>query len=309
LYLTDPEYPDRGLRVDDVSNPAAMVEVGFLDLAAFEDQVYEVVVRGNYAYVARGYSTVTGLAGLEIVDISDPTMPALAATVPFPEPASNVALAGDHAWITYGYTNSGHALRLAAVDISDPLAPVIVDDTGAPLSTSDITVSGSHLYAVSQFRGPAVFDISDPLEARAIGSVDADFGYGFRIATAGDHIYAGSWLGSGTVRIYPPQCMAVAGAGRVPVAAAFDLRAYPNPFNPSVTLSFDLGSPQRVKVTVFDVVGRKVATLLDEPSASGPSSVVWRGIDDAGRKVGSGMYFARVEGERDRQMIKVTLLK
>jgi hypothetical protein len=65
---------------------------------------------------------------------------------------------------------------------------------------------------------------------------------------------------------------------------------YPNPFNPTTTLAFQLPVDSRVKLVVYDVMGRTVATLADEVMGAGYKSMAW----DAAR-VASGVYFYRVD--------------
>jgi hypothetical protein len=65
---------------------------------------------------------------------------------------------------------------------------------------------------------------------------------------------------------------------------------YPNPFNPRTTISFDVAQPTEVRLKVFDILGREVATLVDGDLASGFHHVVF----DASR-LASGMYIYRIE--------------
>jgi flagellar hook assembly protein FlgD len=69
---------------------------------------------------------------------------------------------------------------------------------------------------------------------------------------------------------------------------------HPNPFNPSTTISFELAAPGRVRMDVFDTLGRRVRTIIDGVHSAGVSSVVWDGADQSGRPVVSGLYFYRL---------------
>ena len=66
--------------------------------------------------------------------------------------------------------------------------------------------------------------------------------------------------------------------------------AYPNPFNPSTSITFSLKSDSHVRLTIFDVLGREVAKLSDGVRSAGQQSVVWNA-----QSVTSGVYFARLE--------------
>jgi hypothetical protein len=83
----------------------------------------------------------------------------------------------------------------------------------------------------------------------------------------------------------------------------------PNPFNPQTTLSFALPKASHVKLTVFDVRGRVVATLLDEKRGPGVHDVVWDGRDDAGRQVASGVYLYRFEAGSFMETKRMVLVK
>jgi hypothetical protein len=88
------------------------------------------------------------------------------------------------------------------------------------------------------------------------------------------------------------------------VTAAVDARpnefrldpAYPNPFNGSTTIPFSLPTSQRVRLQIFDVVGRTVTTLLDRELEAGRYQVPWRPVDDHSRPAASGVYFAHISG-------------
>ncbi len=75
---------------------------------------------------------------------------------------------------------------------------------------------------------------------------------------------------------------------------------YPNPFNPKTTLRFALPAAAHTTVRIYDVSGRLVRTLVDEPLAASEHAVDWTGRDDGGREVAAGVYFYRIRsGEHD----------
>jgi hypothetical protein len=83
----------------------------------------------------------------------------------------------------------------------------------------------------------------------------------------------------------------------------------PNPFNPATTIRFALPEPQPVRLSIYGVDGRRVATLIDQVTAAGQHEVVWRGTDDRGQKVASGTYIYRIEAGPYSQTRKMALLK
>ncbi len=70
---------------------------------------------------------------------------------------------------------------------------------------------------------------------------------------------------------------------------------FPNPFNPSTTISFDLPEPAQVVLSVYTIDGGRVTTLVQERRGAGPHQVVWQGRDSGGRPVPSGTYFYRLD--------------
>ena len=88
-----------------------------------------------------------------------------------------------------------------------------------------------------------------------------------------------------------------------------DLKASPNPFNPLTTISFHLGNSQQARVSIYTVDGRRVKVLASRQFGSGPQEIKWDGTDGSGRQVSTGAYIALVEGERQMQTIKLTLIK
>jgi len=87
------------------------------------------------------------------------------------------------------------------------------------------------------------------------------------------------------------------------------LNAYPNPFNPETTVKYTLHQDAQVTITVYDLLGRKVKTLIDEQQAAGAYHVVWSGTDAVGAKAASGAYLVRMETAEVTQTQKVLLLK
>lgn len=96
----------------------------------------------------------------------------------------------------------------------------------------------------------------------------------------------------------------------VDVPARFSLAPnHPNPFNPGTTIGLDLPRPVTVRLRVYDLRGALVATLLDGPMPAGRHAVVWRGQDDRGRAMASGVYTYRVEAGDDCASRTMTLIR
>jgi choice-of-anchor C domain-containing protein len=86
--------------------------------------------------------------------------------------------------------------------------------------------------------------------------------------------------------------------------------AYPNPFNPQTTISFELPSERLVSLFIYDLSGRLVDVLLqDEVARQGRNEVIWNARDQSGRQLPSGTYFYRLEAGGYVETKRMTLLK
>ena len=88
-------------------------------------------------------------------------------------------------------------------------------------------------------------------------------------------------------------------------------RNFPNPFNPSTTISYSVpeGEAPLVSLKIYDLSGRVVRTLVNGIREAGAYSVVWDGTDSFGRSVSSGVYFYRLKAGSFMQTRKMVLLK
>ena len=84
---------------------------------------------------------------------------------------------------------------------------------------------------------------------------------------------------------------------------------YPNPFNPSTIISFSLNNSSNVKLTVYNVKGQKVTTLVDKHFENGSHTVTWNGKNNNNKAVASGIYFYKISAGKSSAMKKMLLLK
>ena len=92
-----------------------------------------------------------------------------------------------------------------------------------------------------------------------------------------------------------PQPAVVAVDGSAANGSALVLAAHPNPFHPRTTLGFEVPQSGHVRVSIHDVTGRLVRTLVNEPRSAGRHSVSWEGRDELDRVVAPGVYLYRIE--------------
>ncbi len=95
-----------------------------------------------------------------------------------------------------------------------------------------------------------------------------------------------------------------------PLITHYNLYAnYPNPFNPSTTIAFDLPEDGAVHLKIYDVQGKLVRTLVNHTLAQGAHRVLWDGRNNAGRQVTSGVYLYSIESGHFSAVRKMILLK
>ncbi len=84
---------------------------------------------------------------------------------------------------------------------------------------------------------------------------------------------------------------------------------YPNPFNPSTTIEFAVPTASHVNLGVFNILGQKVITLVDQDLPAGYKSVTWNGVNTSGNQVASGIYFYRMMAKDFQTTKRLILLK
>ena len=84
---------------------------------------------------------------------------------------------------------------------------------------------------------------------------------------------------------------------------------YPNPFNPVTTLRYDLPENGHVNITIYDMLGRKVKTLINQTQDAGYRSVIWNATNDYDKPVSAGIYLYQIQTDEYMQTRKMVLLK
>ncbi len=174
---------------------------------------------------------------------------------------------------------------------ASPFGNVYTTGTGTSLSCP--LVAGVAALLLELRPSATAMDIMDALRQTAsrANTPDREYGYGIvNAAAAANEI--------------------VTAVGDTPRADGAVLHpAFPNPFNPATTIRYDLASNAHVTLSIFDVRGALVATLIDADEPFGSRSVQWNGNDRAGNRVASGVYVCRLTAGRESHAMKLVLLK
>jgi len=334
LYVAD---DSAGLTILGIADPASPIVLGGHDTPGY---ARDVAVRGTMAYVADWDG------GLQVIDCTDPAAPVLTDAHDPGGQLQRVVLSPGHVYAAGGGVGLV-AFAMAEEGLVTPAGtfgtPYLVDVafTGGYVYAVDTSRGIFVLHPEQEVSAEPV-----TLRARAEGGcrVLAWSGVGplgegcvlqlVRMAADGGEAVvhreaAGGrpWTGCGTAR----DCEAVRGGvaryrlelacrgGRVSILATVACRveaadltlgpAEPNPFNPATTIAFRLDGPGRVQLTVHDVAGRRVATLVDGELAGGEQRVVWDGRGQGGAEMASGAYFVRLRTGGGVRASKVLLVR
>ena len=84
---------------------------------------------------------------------------------------------------------------------------------------------------------------------------------------------------------------------------------YPNPFNPTTSIRYDLPNAGKVTMTIYDMMGREVRTLVNNNVDAGFQSVTWDATNNFGSPVGAGVYIYQIKADGYMQSKKMILLK
>jgi flagellar hook assembly protein FlgD len=87
------------------------------------------------------------------------------------------------------------------------------------------------------------------------------------------------------------------------------MQNYPNPFNPSTHISFSLPQTQHVRLSIYNMRGQLVKTLVNEKLKAGQNTLTWDGKDNRGNPVATGIYSYRIQSNGQSISRKMMLMK
>ncbi len=261
-----------GLRVIDVSDPLDPAVVGFLDT---DWNAHHVAVHGDYVLLATTLE-------LLVVDVAVPSDPQIVAD--FYIQAKNLEVRGDLLYVS----------NLGSLDIYSLTSLPALTSIGHALLPNfciGISFQGDLAYLAMGSGGMQVLDIADPTAPRSVGSSP--------YWPMGVHADAERLYLVDTHRLYalPLHCtLTPIEEDPLPARATARLHAnHPNPFNPNTRMGFTLMQAARVELSIHDCRGRLLRSLISgDRREAGRHELNWNGRDDAGRELGSGVYFIRL---------------
>jgi len=275
------------LAIFDISDPSFPILIGELD--NLPGPTYDVFVSGNYAYLSNGPN------GLRIVNISDPSYPWEEGYFENVNNIYAVYVLGNYAYLP---DRPDDSLRI--VDVSNASAPFQVSSIYID-EARDVHVSGDYAYVASSWTGVRVIDISDPLNISEVGFFDTK-GYA-REVYFDEYIYVAD--GGGGLYILENDFDPVGINNENAFPLSFSLsHNYPNPFNPTTTINYQIPEQSFVTLKVYDVLGSEIETLVDQEKPKGNYEVEFNATN-----LSSGVYFYRLRAGDFVETKKMVLMK
>ncbi len=152
----------------------------------------------------------------------------------------------------------------------------------------------------------------DTLWTRTYGTEEGkDYGYFVQQTSDGSYIITGS---NSSGYYFDVWLLKVAGEGVgidsfVGLPETISISNYPNPFNPSTKIFFTTEHTENAEITIYNLKGQKVKTLIDEKLPAGNHQVVWDGKNENGKPVSSGIYFYKLKADKFEETRKMILMK
>ena len=287
-----------GLVILNVSDPE---NINYLSTFNTEDYTTDIIVNNNIAYVADRF------AGLKIVDVSDPEHPFLLSRYPELgiETLINKLILQD----TVLFCGGGAFIDI--INISDPENPLFISQYAAHHTIYGFSVFEDYLYLGLSDIGVDAVDISDIHNPEFICRYNTNGWAQDICSTNKDYLYVADYFG--LLRFKKPIVTSVSDIKKNEkdyLPSGFKLyQNYPNPFNPTTRICFSLYKKANIKLSVYNVLGQHVKTLINGVLSSGNHSVEWNSEDESGNKVASGIYIYKLLSDDVSISKKMILLK
>lgn len=281
----------------DIANPASPIALETVPIV-----LYPLCVSNGFVFAG-----VYGeQARLVVIDARTPGASVVADEVLGAGTISDIDVRDGLAVIFATVTGSPSTKSVYILDVSRPASPEVRGSIKSLASTfSAAELMGKFLYLGREYVGIDVYDLKDPATPRYVGCTATptwvkSFASSDRflfVLERWSHLLA--FPGACVNGPSDPPDFASLTAESIPLMHEQPVGAIlsfgPNPVRSIADVRLDVGAPKQVRLTIFDLTGRRVATLLDRAIAAGETSLSWDTNDSFGDPVGSGVYFLRGE--------------
>jgi hypothetical protein len=267
IYVCDQQA---GLKIVDAVNPTDPHQIGIYQTE--NNTAGSVDIHGSMAYLAchRGL-------GLRSLNISNPSDP--------------VFLGGCESGAGHEISISGICAYLAIpgylqiFNIADNLEPINI--ANFPVDAFSIDIAGNFVFAGGYKAGLTVIDVSDPIHPVEASKYYLP-GRIENVHASGDLIYVANEYSMIILRTVSTGADEV---DAIPLAVSL-FPAYPNPFNSSTSIAYELPRSSSATIRFFDILGREVGIINEGFQNAGRHQAIWRA-----ERLASGIYFARMESD------------
>jgi hypothetical protein len=283
------------LRIIDIADPANMVHVGYF---AGNVPHSSVEVFDHYAIIQTSGPHVT------VLDLVNPLSPSIVDRYSIDAPIAEARIIGNYLYLAT-------AQSLWIYDISDHEAWVQLSITPVlytpELSVNGLDIYGNLAYVTADSLGLNVYDISDRAHPNLVGYSRTP-GWACDVAIVGHIAVMADYSNFGLYDCSQVVSVDDDASQSLPQAVAL-LPNYPNPFNGSTLIQFELPTASDVTLDIFDILGRRILTLADGQFDAGSHAVSWGGVDAGGQAVASGRYYIQIRANNTIKSLPAILLK
>ncbi|MCP4582377.1 MAG: T9SS type A sorting domain-containing protein [candidate division Zixibacteria bacterium] len=257
----------------------------------------DIIKLGDFIYISV-YDTIG--AGIEIINVTDPTNAVNLGRYETGADIRGISVLGDYAYITiedlWYQRHELHTLDISCLDAPELVSQIeISSHLAKPYAYDDLLIVNTYSDSI------LLYDISNP----NIPSFNTSFKIGRTyqvndILFLSDYIYIATMYSLFIYRLTPTGIEQLA-----EIPADFSLSPnYPNPFNASTTIRYNLPVSSRVKLDIYDILGRKVQTLFEGSRPAGEFSQIF--LD---KNLPSGIYFYKLTAGEYQSTQKMMLIK
>jgi len=209
------------------------------------------------------------------------------------------------------YTNNDNFIFIADENIHklDSNGNILWDIDIPFHSTSIISDENDYVIAGYDAGNPCVLKIDDDGNQLWFANYDTntnDFIYD--IIKTNDDGYALTGRSDDYLYIIKLDSEGISNADNVIINNNFKCNNYPNPFNPTTTIYFSIQNGSKIELSIYNIKGQKIRSLLNDQISSGNHSIVWNGKDDSDKKVSSGVYLYKLHVNDKAELNKKCLL-
>jgi photosystem II stability/assembly factor-like uncharacterized protein len=257
---------------------------------------WDLKLRGDYIFVSaisfQGYP----YGDFMVYDISNPTSPVRV----YKEKdkfKGTIAITNNYAYVAISSGIKIYDISTASKPDSVAFSPFLVDN---------LYIDKNYLYVGSSSEGLRILDISEPINPIEVGYAEGE--PHIQISTTGNKIYTGSGNSSHS-RITLLRNDLISANPIIPVDNYILMQNFPNPFNPSTRIIYQVSEVSFITIKIYDVLGNEIVTLINEEKPAGEYEVEFHSHSGEVRNLPSGIYFYQLRAGEFVETKKMVLLK